>query len=73
MTPRRYKPIHARDVAAALVRAAVEDKSGVRVIESADMQPKGEPLENDEVSDVRCQVSVSDYGPVDDGSAVSDA
>jgi uncharacterized protein YbjT (DUF2867 family) len=39
MTPRRYKPIHARDVAAALVRAAVEDTAGVRVIESADMQP----------------------------------
>ena len=39
MTPRRYKPIHARDVAAALVRAAVEDAAGVRVIESAAMQP----------------------------------
>jgi uncharacterized protein YbjT (DUF2867 family) len=39
MTPRKYKPVHARDVAAALVRAAVEDKSGVRVIESGEMQP----------------------------------
>ena len=39
MTPRTYKPIPAREVAAALVRAAVEDRAGVRVIESADMQP----------------------------------
>jgi uncharacterized protein YbjT (DUF2867 family) len=37
MTPRRYKPVHARDVAAALVRAATEDAPGVRIIESADI------------------------------------
>ena len=35
--PRGYKPVHARDVARALLIAAVEDRPGVRVIESADM------------------------------------
>lgn len=39
MTPRRYKPIHARDVAAALLRAAREDQPGVRILESAQLQP----------------------------------
>jgi len=37
----RYRPIHARDVAAALVGAAKEDQPGVRTIESAEMQPRG--------------------------------
>lgn len=39
ITPRRYKPVHARDVAAAMLRAAMEDRPGVRVIESAQIQP----------------------------------
>ena len=39
VTPRRYKPIHARDVAAALLRAAREDQPGVMVLESAQLQP----------------------------------
>jgi uncharacterized protein YbjT (DUF2867 family) len=34
MIPGKYKPIHARDVAAALVRSAKEDVPGLRIIES---------------------------------------
>jgi uncharacterized protein YbjT (DUF2867 family) len=37
ITPKRFKPVHARDVARALLRAAVEDRAGVRVIESRDI------------------------------------
>jgi uncharacterized protein YbjT (DUF2867 family) len=37
ITPRRYRPVHARQVAAALLRAAVEDRAGVRVIESREI------------------------------------
>lgn len=37
----RYRPIHARDVAAALVRAAKDDQPGVRIIESAEMRSRG--------------------------------
>lgn len=36
-TPRRYAPVKASDVAAALVEAAREDLPGLRVIESADI------------------------------------
>jgi uncharacterized protein YbjT (DUF2867 family) len=35
--PRRYKPVQASAVAATLVRAAVEDQPGVRVIESKEI------------------------------------
>jgi uncharacterized protein YbjT (DUF2867 family) len=35
--PGRYRPVHARDVAAALLEAAVEDRPGVRIIESREM------------------------------------
>lgn len=35
--PGRYRPVHARDVAAALLEAAVEDRAGVRIIESREM------------------------------------
>ena len=35
--PRRWRPVHASAVAATLVRAAVEDQPGVRVIESKDI------------------------------------
>jgi uncharacterized protein YbjT (DUF2867 family) len=35
--PRRYKPVHAGDVARALLSAAIEDRPGVSVIESADI------------------------------------
>ena len=38
MIPGRYRPIAARDVAAALVRAAREDRSGVRVLDSPDLR-----------------------------------
>jgi len=38
LAPGRYKPIHARDVAAALVRLASEDQPGRRVVESAAMR-----------------------------------
>ena len=38
--PLRTKPIHARDVAAALVAAAREDRPGARVLESKEMQPR---------------------------------
>lgn len=34
IAPGKYKPIHARDVAAALVRSAKEDLPGMRIIES---------------------------------------
>jgi uncharacterized protein YbjT (DUF2867 family) len=37
MTPRRYRPVHARQVAATLLRAAVEDRPGVRLIESREI------------------------------------
>lgn len=35
--PGRYRPVHARDVAATLLRAAVEDRPGVRVMESGEL------------------------------------
>jgi len=38
LTPRKWKPIHARKVAAALVRAAKEEREGTRILESAEMQ-----------------------------------
>lgn len=38
LIPARYKPVHARDVAAALVEAAREDRSGTRVIESREIR-----------------------------------
>jgi uncharacterized protein YbjT (DUF2867 family) len=34
LAPRKYKPVHARDVAWTLVNAAAEDRAGVNVIES---------------------------------------
>ena len=37
IVPRRYKPVHADAVAATLLRAAVDDKAGVRVIESLEI------------------------------------
>lgn len=39
LIPRRWAPIHASAVAAAMIRAAHEDRSGTRIIESAAMQP----------------------------------
>ncbi len=35
--PRKYRPVHVRDVAGALVQAAVEDRPGVRVIENREI------------------------------------
>jgi uncharacterized protein YbjT (DUF2867 family) len=35
--PGRYRPVHARDVAAALLEAAVAGRAGVRIIESHEM------------------------------------
>lgn len=37
LVPRRWKPVDARRVAAAIVRAAKEERPGVRVMESAEM------------------------------------
>jgi len=37
-TPRKWKPVQARDVAAALVEAAHEDRPGVRIVESAEIE-----------------------------------
>jgi uncharacterized protein YbjT (DUF2867 family) len=37
IVPGRYAPVHARDVARALLEAAIDDRAGVRVIESADI------------------------------------
>lgn len=41
LAPRRWAPVHARDVAAALVAAAGKDEPGVRVIESRDIPATG--------------------------------
>jgi uncharacterized protein YbjT (DUF2867 family) len=38
LVPRKYQPVHARDVARALVEAAVADRPGVNVIESQDIE-----------------------------------
>jgi uncharacterized protein YbjT (DUF2867 family) len=35
--PRKYRGVHARDVAACLVRAAVEDRGGVRMVENSEL------------------------------------
>jgi uncharacterized protein YbjT (DUF2867 family) len=37
LTPRRWKPVSATAVASVLVRAAVRDEPGVRIIESAEL------------------------------------
>jgi uncharacterized protein YbjT (DUF2867 family) len=37
LLPRRYRPVHARAVAATLIRAAVEERPGLRIIESRDI------------------------------------
>ena len=37
ITPRRYRPVHARQVAATLLRAAIEDRPGIQVIESSNI------------------------------------
>jgi uncharacterized protein YbjT (DUF2867 family) len=39
--PRKYRPVHVRDVTRALVNAAVEDRPGVRVIESSEVSTQG--------------------------------
>lgn len=36
--PDRYKPVHARAVAGAIIRVAKENKPGIRIIESVEMQ-----------------------------------
>lgn len=41
LTPAAWKPVQARDVAAALVAAAREDRPGQRVIESAEIRGSG--------------------------------
>ena len=38
LAPRKYKPVHARDVAWTLVNAAAADRAGVNVIESQQIQ-----------------------------------
>ena len=38
IVPGKYRPVHARDVAAVLVRAAKEDIRGMRIIESDDLR-----------------------------------
>jgi len=38
LTPRKYKPVHVRDVARALVAAAAADHPGVKVIESQEIE-----------------------------------
>jgi uncharacterized protein YbjT (DUF2867 family) len=42
LTPARYRPIAARAVAAGVVRAALEDRPGIRVLESAELQRWGD-------------------------------
>jgi len=41
LTPARWKPVEARDVAATLVAAALEDRPGRRVIESVEIRAGG--------------------------------
>lgn len=43
LAPGRYQPVHAADVAAALVQAAAEDRPGLRVIESVDIPRQHAP------------------------------
>jgi len=38
LVPGKYKPIHARDVAGAVVRLAKEDQPGRRIVESAQLR-----------------------------------
>jgi uncharacterized protein YbjT (DUF2867 family) len=38
LAPAKYRPVHARDVAAALVRLAKEDAPGRRIVESAEVR-----------------------------------
>jgi uncharacterized protein YbjT (DUF2867 family) len=38
LAPPRYRPVHVRAVAAALLRAAVEDRPGLRIIESREIR-----------------------------------
>jgi uncharacterized protein YbjT (DUF2867 family) len=38
LAPRKYKPVHARDVALSLISAAAADRAGVNVIESEQIQ-----------------------------------
>lgn len=38
LTPASYKPVHARDVAAAAVRAVVEDRPGTRIVHSRELR-----------------------------------
>lgn len=46
LVPGPYRPVHARDVAAALVRAAKADVPGLRIIESDELtDPEWAPLE----------------------------
>jgi uncharacterized protein YbjT (DUF2867 family) len=47
LLPRRYKPVKATAVAAALVRAAREDRAGRRVIESAEIGGTGDRTQAD--------------------------
>lgn len=37
ITPRRFRPVHARAIAGTLLRSAVEDRPGVRIIESMEI------------------------------------
>jgi uncharacterized protein YbjT (DUF2867 family) len=37
ITPRRYRPVHARQVASTLLTAALEDREGVRIIEASEI------------------------------------
>ena len=41
LLPGRYRPVHSRDVAAALVHAAQKDAPGVRIIESSEIRRQG--------------------------------
>lgn len=43
--PRKYRPVHVRDVARVLVEAAVQDRAGVRVIENPEIRAAGAAAE----------------------------
>jgi uncharacterized protein YbjT (DUF2867 family) len=43
LMPRRFRPVHARAVAATLIRAALEGREGVTIIESPDIHDRPRP------------------------------
>ncbi|MGI9077693.1 MAG: oxidoreductase [Gemmatimonadaceae bacterium] len=45
LAPAKYRPVHARDVAGALLQAALADQPGTRIIESREIRASVSPME----------------------------